>query len=104
MTIIKKFDTSSVNKSKFAFPVFSKKFICLAVTSIFALVVLEVWANNTVVTYGNKLETITALQQSLQMENQILENEIAKKATLTSIATQSAMLGFIRSEKLEYIR
>lgn len=104
MTIIKKFDTSQVTKPKFAFPNFSKKFIFFAAAGIFALIVLEVWANNTVVTYGDKLESITALQQSLQMENQILENNIAKMSSLTSIASESALLGFSKAEKLEYIR
>lgn len=95
MTIIKK---------EFALPVFSKKLIFLAVISISSLMVLEVWANNTVITYGDKLESITVLQKTLLMENQILENEIAKKAALTNIASESAMLGFSKSEKLEYIR
>ena len=102
MTIIKKFDTG--NLSKTTPHVFSKKIISLISIGIFVLVVLEVWANNTVVTYGDKLESVTVLQKTLQTDNQILENEIAKKAALTNIASESAMFGFSKTEKLEYIR
>ncbi len=104
MTIIKKFDTSEVTETRIKLPGFSKKFILLSSLSIFVLIVVQVWASNTVVTYGDRLESITSLQQSLQMENQILENEIAKHASLVSIASESAMLGFSKTERLQYIR
>lgn len=103
MTIIKKFDTSEVKKPKSVFHI-SKKFIILSVISILILVVVEVWASNTVVTFGDRLERISALQQSLRMENQILENEIAKRSSIYSIASESAMLGFSKPSDVQYIR
>ncbi len=102
MTIIKKFDTKEINKP--SQKVFLIKVIFLTAIGFFILIILEIWANNTVVTYGDKLESVTVLQKTLLMENQILENEIAKKAALTNIASESAILGFSKSEKLEYIR
>lgn len=103
MTIIKKFDTSKIDKPRSVFH-FSKKFIILSVISILILVIVEVWASNTVVTFGDRLERISALQQSLRMENQILENEIAKKSALVNIASDSAMLGFSKPSQVQYIR
>ena len=104
MTIIKKFDTSGINKPKNTFHWFSKKFIFFAAFGIFVLIIVEVWASNTVVAYGEKFENISLLQRSLSMENQILENEIASQSSLTNIASQSALLGFSKTERLEYIR
>lgn len=103
MTIIKKFDTGEAEKPKSYFR-FSRKFIFLVSVSLFILVLFEVWASNTVVTFGAKLERVSALAQSLRMENQILENEIAKRASLANIASESAMLGFSQTEGLQYIR
>lgn len=103
MTIIKKFDTSEIERPKSNFR-FSRKFIFFVSISLFILVVFEIWASNTVVTFGSKLERISILQQSLAMENQILENEISKRASLVNIASESAMLGFSQTLDVQYIR
>lgn len=99
MTIIKKFDPEEKNERKI-----SKKFLLPTLASLFVLVLLQIWANNTVVTYGEKFQTISNLQKNLQLENQTLENQIAKEATLSKIATQSAALGFSKPESIQYIR
>ena len=104
MTIIKKFDTSEVQKNEFHYPKLSKKMAIPAIFGFVILIILVVWANNTVVTYGERLDKVNSLQQVLKMENQILENEIAKQSSLSNIASQSALLGFSKTEKLEYIR
>lgn len=104
MTIIRKFDTNEVTKQKSPFPSFSKKFIFLTVISLTVLIIIEIWASNTVVIYGEKFDTVSLLQQSLSTENQILENEIAKRASLLNIASESAMLGFSKISDVQYIR
>lgn len=103
MTIIKKFDTSQIEEGKTLFH-FSPRFVLSALSSILILVVVEIWASNTIVTYGDKLEKLTALQRSLRMQNQILENEIAKLASLAHIASESAILGFSKDFNVQYIR
>ena len=98
MTIIKKFEPVE-QKSKFP-----KKYMALAVLSILALTVMEIWASNMVVTYGEKYEKLSSIQQALNLENQILGNEIAKQASLISVASKSAALGFYKLESIQYIR
>lgn len=98
MTIIKKFDTEQVSKSKF-----SKKYIALVLSGLFVLVILQIWANNTVSMYGEKYEKISQLQESLKLDNQLLQNEIAKRSSINKIASKSAELGFYSAEKIEYI-
>ncbi len=98
MTIIKKFDPEEHTKK------FPKKYIILTVMSLFVLILIEIWASNTVVSFGEKFQSLSVLKQALQMESQILQNEIAKGSSLTSIASQSAGLGFTKLESIQYIR
>lgn len=98
MTIIKKFDP---DKEKKGFP---KRYVIITYFCLFALILVEVWVSNTVVIYGEKFEKLSVLEQSLNLENQILENEIAKNASLGSIASKSASYGFSKLGSIQYIR
>lgn len=98
MTIIKKFEPE---EKKSTYP---KKYGALIILILFVLVVIEIWASNTVVTYGERLESLSKLSKNMQIENQVLENEIAKNSSLTSIASKSAQLGFLKTESIQYIR
>lgn len=98
MTIIKKFETEEPKKN------FGKKYFVLALIGLFGLMIFEIWASNNTVTYGEKMEKLTSLSKTLIMENQILENEIAKKVSLNDIASKSAALGFLEPESIQYIR
>lgn len=98
MTIIKTFEPEE-QKNKFP-----KKYIVLIVLTLFVLTVIEIWASNTVVTYGEKFEKLSALEKALNLENQILQNEIAKYTSLNSVASKSAELGFSKIESIQYIR
>lgn len=98
MTIIKKFEPEEPQKG------ISRKYISLIVTGLFALMLLVIWASNNVVTYGEKLEKLLQLTKTLNLENQILENEIAANKSLNNIASKSAELGFSEPESIQYIR
>lgn len=98
MTIIKKFEPEIPTKG------FPKKYALLVATGLFVLMLIEIWASNNVVTYGDKLERLSMLSKSLSLENQILENEIAKRESLNNIASKSAELGFSLPESIQYIR
>lgn len=98
MTIIKKFEPDNKRNK------FPKKYIAVTILSFVILTVIEIWASNTLVTYGDKFENLSSLSKALEMENRILENEIAKHASLDSIASKSASLGFFTSESIQYIR
>lgn len=98
MTIIKKFEPEQPKT------IFPKKYIVPILLSLFVLTIAEVWASNTLVSYGDKFESLSRVSKSLQMENLILENQIAKNTSLVSIASKSASLGFSEPESIQYIR
>lgn len=98
MTIIKKFETTEQKK------VFSKKYILLATISFLMLMLIEIWASNNVVAYGEQLEQLSMIAKKLSMDNQLIENEIAKEQSMDNIASKSAELGFSQAESIQYIR
>lgn len=98
MTIIRQFESQKVDNSL----KLKKVSIILTICMIF-LILVEIWMNNRQVVYGGKFEEMSRLQQSLKLENQILENEIAKEASLINIASKSASLGFSKPKKVSYL-
>ncbi len=99
MTIIKKFDP--VEEKSIRLP---KKYIVLVVFSFFILTIINIWASNTVVSYGDKFENLSNMSRKLQTENQVLQNQIAKNISLNNVASKSAELGFLKTESIQYIR
>lgn len=99
MTIIKKFDTEDEVRQKFP------KF-WVGVVSLFLLflVLVQIWVRNATLEYGSKFEKMAALERALELENHLLENEIAKGTSLLSISSQSAELGFFLPSSIQYIR
>lgn len=98
MTIVKTFEPVEQNKK------FSKKYIVLVAAGLFMLVLMEIWANNNVVTYGQKLEKMSSLTKAISLENQVLENQIAVRGAMRNVASKSAELGFSEPESIQYIR
>ncbi|MCR4306020.1 MAG: hypothetical protein NUV73_02975 [Candidatus Daviesbacteria bacterium] len=98
MTIIKKFEPEEPRKS------FSKKYIIFIVLSFLIMMVFEIWVSNNVVTYGEKFDKLSSVAKTLALENQILENEIAKTISLNEVASKSAELGFSEPQSIQYIR
>lgn len=99
MTNLKKFG-SETGKKDFK----SKKYIYLALFGLLFLGVVEIWVNNTMANFGAKYENISKLQQNLKMENQVLENELAKQQSFINLATASAELGFSVAKDVQYLR
>lgn len=81
-----------------------KNYIALTIIGLFTLTLIEIWASNTVIAYGEKYEKLFVMERNLKMENQILENEIAKNSSLNIIASKSAELGFYTNQSIQYIR
>lgn len=80
------------------------KIIIPIVIFILLLLILEIWVGNTLSLYGSKIEKIRENQKLLLLEKQILENEIAQKASLQNIASEGAKLGFVKPSLIQYIR
>ncbi len=96
MTIIKTFEQPE-KKSH------SKKYIGLCLISLTFLIVLQVWANNTLAIYGDKFDSVSRLQQSIMLENQLLQNQIAEYSSLSNIASKSATLGLSKPKNVQYL-
>lgn len=98
MTIIKKFEPEQPKRK------LPRKIIGLTLGILFILTLVEIWVSNTIVVYGEKFEKLASIQKNLLMENQILENDIAKNASLFNISSISAQLGFSSQQSIKYIR
>lgn len=70
---------------------------------ILSLVIIEIWVVHTLSGYGSKFKEIEKLQKNLELENQILENEIAHESSLNKIASSSATFGLEKPKKVQYI-
>lgn len=82
----------------------SKKPLILLGIFLLILIVAQIWVNNALVSDGEKLENIIKLKKTYEMENILMENEIANNLSLATIATRSSELGFLTPEKIQYIR
>lgn len=73
--------------------------------AVFLIIFLfEVWMTSRLSTYGNKIQEIKNTQAKLQLENQVLENQIAQSTSLLSLEKKSTELGFDSIKNLEYYR
>lgn len=69
-----------------------------------AVFVLEVWLVNRLATYGDKIQELKQAQASLELENQVLENSIAEKMSLTSVEREAGELGFSSIKDIEFVK
>ncbi len=104
MTIIKTFEPEDDKKRNFFLFQINNKFVILTVLGLLALTLIEIWVTNTSVAYGERFEKLTDAERNLNLENQILENQIAHHASLNNIASKSAQLGFSYNSNIQYIR
>lgn len=98
MTIVRSFETEEP-KNNFK----SKKFLVPAFLIFGLLILVEIWVNNTAISYGEKFDNISNLQAVLQMENQLLENEIAKYSSLNEISESATAIGLIKPKNVQYL-
>lgn len=66
------------------------------------VLVLEIWMANRLSTYGSKIEETKGAQSKLELENQILENEVARKSSLLSLEPKAASIGFNAVKNPQY--
>ena len=99
MTIIKKFDTKDIRPNKF-----SKKYIAVCLSGLLFLLIAEIWVSNTTLIQGERFDSMQIVQKNLYLENQILQNKIAKNSSLSKIDLESSSLGFSRHGSIQYIR
>lgn len=83
---------------------FRKKLLMFFALIIVIVSVLEIWAVNRLATFGSEISKLELAKNSLQMENEILENKIAEKSSLLKIEENSKIFGFKKITKLEYFQ
>ena len=71
---------------------------------LFIGIFLEIWLVNRLSTYGQKIFQLERSSISLKMENQILINQIDKKASLAEIEKEAINLGFEKKISVEYLK
>ena len=76
----------------------------LIIVVFFLVLFLEIWVVNRLSTFGHKIQDIKDSQASLELENQILESQIAKQASLLAIESKASALGFDSLKNIEYIK
>lgn len=71
---------------------------------ILIVAVLEIWSVNRMATYGAEITKLEHSKSVLKLENQLLENEIAQRSSLTNIERYRIYLGFEKVKKIEQVK
>jgi len=98
MSIVEKLD----NDDKKAFFT-RKKIIALLGLTILVGAILEIWVSNRLATFGTQYTEIERAKNSLTLENQLLEDQIATKESLSRTQKYAELIGFQQVKNIEYI-
>lgn len=85
-------------------PWFRKKIIGLILLVVAGVAVLEIWMVNRLATYGEQLSKLEEIKGSLTTENELLENDIAEKSSLSHLGEKAKAEGFIPIKTLKYVK
>ena len=74
---------------------------CLVLIST---VILEIWLINRLASYGEKFNQVKQTQSAIELDNQMLENEISQKSSLSFTQEKANQLGFNSTKNIEYFK
>lgn len=80
------------------------KSIRLGAVILLVVLFLEIWAANRLSTYGDKIQDIKSAKMAIELENQVLENQIAQQSSLASIEIRAVALGFTTVKNWQYFK
>lgn len=80
-----------------------KRILLVIFVLIIPAVVLEIWSVNRLATLGSRINNLEQTKAALSLENQVLENQIAEKSSLTKIEDASKQLGFQKIKSVVYL-
>lgn len=69
-----------------------------------SLSILEIWLVNRLVSFGQRMHQLMLAQTTLELENQLLENQLASKTSLNYLSLRSEQLGFASSKNVQYLK
>lgn len=79
-------------------------FLYLSLVVFISLIILEIWLVNRLSSFGNRMYELKIAVDTIELENQILENELSTKMSLTHISQIAQDLGFISINSIEYLK
>ncbi len=80
-----------------------KKYLIFGVLIILPLVLLEIWSVNRLATLGVEINKLEKTASSLKLENQVFQNEIAKRSSLQQVEAESKALGFEKVKTIQQV-
>lgn len=69
-----------------------------------SLTILEIWLVNRLASFGQRMHQLMLAQARLELENQLLENQLASKTSLNYLSLRSEQLGFVRGKDIQYLK
>lgn len=82
---------------------FNRKILMLMLLVLLSTVVLEIWISSRISTFGSKIFLLNQEESDLQLQNQLLQNEIATSSSLNEVSKAAQLLGLEDIRHLEYI-
>lgn len=83
---------------------FPTRFIVAGLTVFLMALFVEIWVVSRTSTYGDKIYQLKQAQASIELENQVLSNTIAKTSSMVLLEKKATNLGFNTIGKIEYIK
>lgn len=80
-----------------------KRILISLVIALLTLIILEIWSVNRLATFGADLSKIEQARQDLTIENQILEDQIAKASSLQEVSKDAQVIGFGNFSNFSYL-
>ena len=80
-----------------------KKIIVTTLLIVVISLVLEIWSLNRLATFGDQIVKFESATADLSLENQMLENEIAKRSAFKTISEAANSIGFKRTTHVEFV-
>lgn len=99
-----KVDMKRLKQSEEKTPKKTLKVIRIGVVIVAVFLFLEIWLVNNLSTFGGKIQQIKNAQAVVKLENQVLENRIAKNTSLNNVEEEAARLGFGSAKNLVYLK
>lgn len=69
-----------------------------------SLTILEIWLVNRLSSFGQRMHQLMLTQATLELENQLLENQLALKTSLNYLSLKSEQLGFVSNKDVQYLK
>jgi cell division protein FtsL len=81
-----------------------KKYFIFAILICLPLVILEIWSVNRLATLGSQINSLESTAAALRLENQVLDDQIAKRSSISRIESEAQLLGFQKVKTISSVK